>query len=146
MSGRCDRAGGRDDSPGAARPQHIRAGGAAGLVMLALALSGCEEADSPQGSSGVDGDPAVGAALIRQYGCPSCHTIPGIRGAVGIVGPSLRQFARRTYIGGVHPNTPDNLVNWIMNAPGMSHATAMPDMDVPENRARHIAAYLQTLR
>lgn len=146
MSGCCDRARGRGDTADAPGSQRTRAGGAAGVVMLALALSGCEEAESPQDPSGIDGDPTVGAALIRQYGCPSCHTIPGIRGAVGIVGPSLRQFARRAYIGGVHPNTPDNLVNWIMNAPGMSPATAMPDMDVPEDRARHIAAYLQTLR
>ena len=114
------------------------------VVLLALMATACEEPEIPQELA--DGDPRAGAALIRSHGCASCHTIPGIRGAVGIVGPSLWKFALRTYLGGVHPNTPDALVRWIMDAPGMSPATAMPDMDIPEDQARHIAAYLHTLR
>lgn len=92
------------------------------------------------------GDAKLGAVLIRDHGCAACHSIPGLRGADGIVGPSLKDFARRAYIGGVHPNTPDNLVQWIMDAPGMSPATAMPDMNIPQDQARHMAAYLHTLR
>jgi cytochrome c len=114
--------------------------------MLAVALSGCEEAQSPPARTIAHGDAKAGAALIRQYGCASCHAIPGIRGADGIVGPSLRAFAVRAYIGGVHPNTPETLVRWIMDAPGMSPDTAMPDMSIPEDHARDIAVYLHTLR
>ncbi|MFW6076869.1 MAG: c-type cytochrome [Hyphomicrobiales bacterium] len=116
------------------------------LLLVALALAGCEEPEIPQGHRVIDGDPNTGADLIRDYGCPACHTIPGITAADGIVGPTLEGFALRIYIAGVHPNTPDNLVRWIMEPPDMVPATAMPDMDVPEDQARHIAAYLYTLR
>lgn len=113
-------------------------------MLLALLTTACDDPESPLELA--DGDPELGAALIREYGCASCHTIPGIRGADGVVGPSLREFAPRTYLGGVHPNTPETLVRWIMDAPAMSPETAMPDMNVPEDQARHIAAYLYTLR
>ena len=116
------------------------------LLLVALALAGCEEPEIPQGSRVVDGDPKTGADLIRDYGCPACHTIPGITAANGIVGPTLEGFAVRVYIAGVYSNTPDNLVRWIMEPPEMVPATAMPDMNVPQDQARHIAAYLYTLR
>lgn len=109
-------------------------------------LAACGESEQPEEPGVVDGNARLGAGLIRQYGCPACHEIPGIRGADGIVGPSLREFALRPYIGGVHPNTPDNLIMWITDAPRMSPGTAMPDMNVTRDQARHIAAYLQTLR
>jgi len=129
-------------APGAPAPcAHL-----AVLLLVALALAGCEEAEVPQGHRVVDGDPKAGADLIRQYGCPACHTIPGITAADGIVGPTLEGFGSRVYIAGVYPNTPDNLVRWIMDPPDMVPATAMPDMNVPEDQARHIAAYLYTLR
>src|SRR5690606_21805350 len=38
-----------------------------------------------------------------QYGCAACHTIPGVRGARGIVGPSLVGFADRPFIAGRLP-------------------------------------------
>ena len=117
------------------------------LLILALALAGCEEeSESPQAFRIVDGDPKAGADLIRDHGCPACHQIPGIAEADGIVGPPLEDFALRVYIAGVYPNTPDNLVRWIMEPPDMVPSTAMPDMDIPEDQARHIAAYLYTLR
>ena len=125
-------------------PRFCPASGPVAALLLALVATACEEAEIPQGF--VDGDPQLGAALIREHGCASCHTIPGVRGADGIVGPSLREFAPRTYLGGVHPNTPETLVRWIMDAPAMSPETAMPDMNVPDDQARHIAAYLYTLR
>ena len=117
------------------------------LLLVALALAGCEEEpEIPQNLRIVDGDPKVGADLIRDYGCPACHTIPGITPADGIVGPTLEGFAVRVYIAGVYPNTPDNLVRWIMEPPEMVPTTAMPDMNVSEDEARHIAAYLYSLR
>lgn len=119
---------------------------AVALVLLSMSLAACEEAEIAQEFRVVNGDPQSGVDLIRQYGCPSCHTIPGISGADGIVGPPLDLFARRVYIAGVFPNTPDNLVRWIMEPPDMVPETAMPDMNIPEDQARHIAAYLYTLR
>jgi cytochrome c len=72
------------------------------------------------------GDPARGKETIRQNACPTCHVIPGISEAKGLVGPPLDRFAERVYVGGVVPNTPDNLVAWIMDPPSIDPLTAMP--------------------
>jgi cytochrome c2 len=92
------------------------------------------------------GDPALGPALMRTYGCAQCHTIPGVPGANGLVGPPLGGIGNRVYVGGVVTNTPDNLVRWIMNPKAIDSLTAMPVVGVTEEQARHIAAYLYTLR
>jgi cytochrome c1 len=92
------------------------------------------------------GDPRRGAALTRMHGCAYCHTIPGIPGSSGVVGPSLRGFASRMYVGGVALNTPDRLVQWIVNPKSLDSNTAMPAVGVTDQEARHIAAYLYTLK
>ena len=91
------------------------------------------------------GDPARGKEMTRQKGCPTCHIIPGIAEAKGLVGPPLGHFASRIYVGGVVPNTPDNLVAWIMDPPKIHPLSAMPATGVSEAEARDIAAYLYTL-
>ncbi|HET7553792.1 MAG TPA: c-type cytochrome [Gemmatimonadaceae bacterium] len=91
-------------------------------------------------------NPVDGPTLMRHYGCISCHTIPGVRGADATVGPPLTAMARRTFIAGVLPNTPDNMVRWIMNPPAVDSLTAMPFLGVTPADARKMAAYLYTLR
>jgi len=59
------------------------------------------------------GDPARAPAIFRRYGCAGCHTIPGIEGADGRVGPPLAQFAARQTIAGELPNTPDDLLRFL---------------------------------
>jgi cytochrome c len=92
------------------------------------------------------GDPQLGRELLDRYGCDACHTIPGVRGARGLVGPPLAGIADRVYIAGVLENTPSNLVRWIKDPPAVDSMTAMPSLGVSEAEARHIAAYLYTLR
>ncbi|MGE3856098.1 MAG: cytochrome c family protein [Dehalococcoidia bacterium] len=92
------------------------------------------------------GDADVGRAALSAYGCSTCHTIPGVTGANGRVAPSLEGFGRRAYIGGATPNTPEHLVQWIMDPKSISPNTLMPNLNVGEDVARDIAAYLQTLR
>lgn len=112
------------------------------LAVLAVAPAGCEEAAPPVHRRVVGGDAQEGRKLLVAYGCPACHVIPGIRGARGTVGPPLTDFARRAYIAGTYPNRPDLLVSWISNPPAMAPSTAMPNMGVSPDQARHIAAYL----
>lgn len=50
------------------------------------------------------------------------------------------------YIAGLLTNTPEHMVRRIMDPPAVDPRTAMPDMDVTEDDARDIAAYLYTLR
>ncbi len=92
------------------------------------------------------GDPDRGPGLMTRYGCAGCHEIPGVRGPRGRVGPPLRQIAGRVYIGGVLTNRPDNLVRWIVNPRAISPKTAMPVTGISAAEARHVAAYLLTLR
>ena len=92
------------------------------------------------------GDPYRGAQAIQRNGCHSCHRIPGIRGTNAYVGPPLNAWSARHYIAGNLENNPDNLIAWIMNPQAIEPGTAMPDMDIDEQEARDIAAYLYTLQ
>lgn len=94
----------------------------------------------------MSGNPAAGKALIQSYGCGSCHIIPGIRTARGMVGPPLLYFSRRTIIAGELPNTPANLEAWIRNPVAIEPGTAMPNLGVTDSQAHDMAAYLYTLR
>ncbi len=92
------------------------------------------------------GDPEAGKIAIMAYGCGACHTVPGVRGANGLVGPPLTRFARRSFIAGEVPNTFENLVRWIEAPQDVEPGTAMPNLGVVAVQARNIAAYLYTLR
>lgn len=117
------------------------------LLLVALAVwstaAACRDPGSRQFTGG---DSSRGRELLREYGCQSCHLIPGVRGADGLVGPPLIHWSRRVYIAGQLPNTSENLIRWIMAPQEVDPPTAMPDMGVTEQDARDIAAYLYTLR
>lgn len=71
---------------------------------------------------------------------------PGVRGASGLIGPPLAAIADRTFLAGQLPNTPENMKKWIRVPQSVESGTAMPDMNVSESDARHMAAYLYALR
>jgi cytochrome c1 len=99
-----------------------------------------------QPPSSADADATNGRLLLRQYGCVSCHRIPGVAGASGNVGPPLDAIARRVYLAGMVPNTPAGMVQWIRAPQAIDPSTAMPDLRVPERHARDMTAYLYLLR
>ena len=114
------------------------------LALVALAAAGCDNAKE-RAVARTGGDPDRGMQAIGHYGCSSCHTIPGVRGADALVGPSLDRVGGRMYIGGVLQNTPGNMMRWLENPPGVDPMTAMPNMHVSDADARDIASYLYTL-
>ncbi|HEY1952813.1 MAG TPA: cytochrome c oxidase assembly protein [Gemmatimonadaceae bacterium] len=116
------------------------------LLIVALALSSCDRASGDDRYQLTNADPDRGRIAIRHYGCGSCHDIPGITGAGGMVGPPLGKISQRVFIAGVLPNDPDNMIRWIENPPGVDPKTAMPNLGVSVRDARDIAAYLYTLR
>jgi cytochrome c1 len=89
---------------------------------------------------------ARGMEAINQYACVTCHEIPGIVGANAPVGPPLKGIGSRVMLGGVLPNSPDNMVLWLRAPQKLAPRTAMPDLRVTERDARDIAAYLATLK
>jgi cytochrome c1 len=116
------------------------------LVCAALVtMPACSKISPPPPAEVPGGDPGRGARLLERYGCGSCHTIPGIRGADGLVGPPLIKFGSRSYIAGELPNNGENLQRWIKDPQGVEPATAMPDLSVTDVDAQDIAAYLFTL-
>jgi cytochrome c len=117
------------------------------LVCAVLILTACSpDQERREVMAVTDGDPARGRLMLRKYGCQACHTIPGVVGTDATVGPPLAGIASRTYIGGVIPNAPANMVRWIEDPKQIDSMSAMPNVGVTRSDARHIAAYLYTLR
>jgi cytochrome c len=116
------------------------------LVALVLAATVACDRGSQNLAQLSGGNAHRGAVAIRTYGCGTCHTIPGVRGATGLVGPPLTGIAERSYIGGVLTNTPENLVRWIQDPPSIDAKTAMPNVGVTHRDAVDIAGYLYSRR
>ena len=116
----------------------------AALALMLLAAACRQDDRTARQLSG--GDPDRGRVLIREYGCGACHTVPGVRSATGLVGPPLANIGDRTDLAGQLPNTPDTMKRWIRTPQLIEGGTAMPNMNVSEDDARDIAAYLYTLR
>jgi cytochrome c2 len=82
--------------------------------------------------------------MFIQYGCGSCHALKDVRTAVGSVGPPLDGIAMRVIVAGHLANTPENMEKWIRDPQQVSPGTAMPDLNVGEQDARDITAFLYT--
>jgi cytochrome c2 len=87
-----------------------------------------------------------GRLAVSHYGCGACHSIEGLPGASGVVGPSLDGIAERAEIAGKLANDPANMVRWIRAPQQISPGNGMPDLGVSAHDGRDIAAYLYTLR
>ena len=127
----------------------MRSRWATSLAALALvALAACSApGDSDRAmANAIGGDPARGREITRKYGCGSCHVIPGVAGANGLVGPPLAGIASRGYIAGVLPNAPENMRRFLENPKQVDTLLAMPNLGVTPADARHLTAYLYTLR
>ena len=76
------------------------------------------------------------------YGCGGCHSLKGVPGAHGLVGPPLDGIATRTFLAGHLENRPQNLRLWIEHPQHASPGTAMPELGVRPGHARDISALL----
>jgi cytochrome c len=119
----------------------------AAMVAAAAPLAACDQGGGDVGEERllVEGDLDSGRRIITRAGCGACHVIPGIPGARGRVGPSLRGLAEQAYLAGFLPNRETNLIRWIREAPSLDPETAMPGFDLTEREARDVAAYLYRL-
>ncbi|OBQ84717.1 MULTISPECIES: c-type cytochrome [unclassified Mesorhizobium] len=129
------------------------AGALAAMIVVAVAVAAValwadrrdrvrHESDAATGGVGARAIP-----IMTANGCSGCHTIPGVPGAQGQVGPRLdASLAGRVIIGGVLANNPENLIRWIRGAREINPHTAMPSTRITEQQARDIAAYLYALK
>ena len=116
-----------------------------GLAARAPAAPSCGR-DAALAATATPVDPERGRTALHQHACSACHIIPGITGSNPHVGPSLEGIGRRSLIAGTLANTPENLALWLRETQKVKPGTAMPQLGVPEQDARDIAAYLATLR
>jgi cytochrome c len=116
------------------------------LLIALLLLGGCRNQVVENAERMTGGDVERGQQLIAAYGCGTCHEVPGVHAATGLVGPPLTNIGDRMYLAGQLPNTPQNMMRWMRDPQTIERDTAMPDMNVSEGDARDIAAYLYTLR
>jgi cytochrome c2 len=119
------------------------------LALMPIVLTGLAACSDTQDQSSrlaiAGGEPEQGHALIQAYGCGTCHTIEDVRGARGKVGPRLEDYAQQHLLAGFLPNTPSNLIAWLMDPVALKPNTGMPAQGLTEVEARHIAAYLYSL-
>jgi putative membrane protein len=123
------------ETPGRAR----RRAASAVLAVGVTVVGACSKA---RASSIPGGDVERGKTAISAMGCGACHTVDGVPGAHGEVGPPLTDVARRSIIAGELANTPDNMIRWIREPQAIEPYTAMPNLGVSEQTARDIVAYL----
>jgi cytochrome c len=118
------------------------------LLLLVVFTAACGRADTGADTAPVveGGDAARGSDALTAYACGGCHVIPGVPDASSTLGPSLADIGRRRELAGGLPNTPDNLMRWIQNPEQVAPGSGMPDLGVTDEDARHMAAYLYTLR
>jgi mono/diheme cytochrome c family protein len=115
---------------------------AAGAVAEQPQPAARQEAQPPQS---LRGDAERGKVAMQQYACVSCHEVPGVTGAVSTVGPPLSGMAQRGFIGGVLPNTRENMVRWLRDPQAVDPRSAMPNLGVSMQHANDLAAYIETL-
>ncbi len=100
------------------------------------------------------GEPPLSGAAVHgrtlffqsQADCASCHAIDGTT-AKGNVGPNLTHVGGRTMLAAnVLPNSPDNMVRWLLNPQAIKPGNRMPNLRLSDDDARDLAAYLESLK
>lgn len=122
-------------------------GGAVAALSTVTLLEGCQGSGATRPYAVASGGHArAGRDAILSRHCGACHDIPGVVGAHGVIGPPLESFSRRTFVAGLLPNTPANLVQWLREPQRLDPLSAMPTLGLDEQEARNVAAYLYSLK
>ena len=134
-------------------------GGVLALVFVALVLAACTPAPQagaakpasgqPVASGGGSGNADNGKQLFQSKGCIACHVAPGVPGATGTIGPNLTGIGdtgKRAQLAGGTANTPQNLERWVRNPQAVKPGTMMPNLNLSDQEAADLVAFLQTLK
>ena len=91
---------------------------------------------------------SLGEQLFTSNTCVSCHTVRGLSGASGTVGPDLTHLGSRNTLGaGVIDNTAANLRQWISNPQLIKPGVLMPAFQtLSATDLDALVAYLESLR
>ncbi len=84
--------------------------------------------------------------LLKTKACGSCHIIPGVEGAYGKVGPTLKGLRERVRIvDGTMENNTKNLKAWLKNPKSIKSGTLMPNMGLTDDEIEIVIEYLNML-
>ena len=95
---------------------------------------------------------AAGAELFAQRGCSGCHSISGLEGANGKIGPNLTHlYSRKVFAGAIFDLNDANMRKWLRNPPQQKpmmpdDGLGMPDLGLSEEDITSLMAYLKTLK
>lgn len=91
-----------------------------------------------------EGEAGEGAALFRQKGCASCHTVNGY--SAGELGPDLTHLQqRKVFAGATFELNEQNLRVWLRDPPAEKPGSLMPNLELSEDEITKLIAYLETL-
>ena len=89
------------------------------------------------------GDPQVGRQLLIDKGCGGCHTVRGVPGASGLVGPNLTNVGLRPTLAGESiPNSPEMMERWLLDPAALKPGALMPSLGLTPTEARDLTAFL----
>jgi len=91
-----------------------------------------------------EGNADAGKQVFTSKGCTACHTIEGVQGAVGTVGPNLTHIASQMYNN--FPNDPEFLKQWINDPQTAKPGTAMPKLGLSDEELNNVVSFLETLK
>jgi cytochrome c oxidase subunit 2 len=98
-------------------------------------------------ASGPPGGLALQGQSVFQARCAICHSVRGLAGSQGSLGPDLTHvMSRRTIAAGTLPNNTGNLAAWISNSQSLKPGNDMPNEDLNGPQLHALLAYLQTLK
>lgn len=91
---------------------------------------------------------SAGEQVFVRNTCVSCHTIRGLSGASGTVGPDLTHVGSRTTLGaGVIDNTPQNLRDWLSDPQQIKPGVLMPAFKtLSQADLDALVSYLESLK
>ncbi len=89
-----------------------------------------------------------GEQVFQLNTCVSCHTIRGLPGATGTVGPDLTHVGGRVTLGaGVIDNTPEGLRAWVANPQAIKPGVLMPAFaSIANDDMSALVDYLESLK
>jgi cytochrome c oxidase subunit II len=91
--------------------------------------------------------PADVLQILQDKGCGGCHTIQGLPGFLGIIGPDLTHFgSRKTFAGSIFENTPEELAAWLRNPPERKVGADMPSLGLTDQEVQALVTYLEGLK
>lgn len=89
----------------------------------------------------------LGPQTFSASGCPACHTIDGVAGANGVIGPDLSHFGSRTTLGaGIRQNTAEELSAWLADPQAVKPGNIMPNLHLRPRDIEVLVSYLHSLK